>query len=232
VSAHRSAPPVRRDAWTFALHGALTAAVLLVALEVLGLGPRAGTAPDAREADLRAARDHLAAARAALDLSRSALDAAPSPSPGADPPARVRVDDLVPVPDDPPAVLDQFAERLAELVQREERSRLVAYYDVVTRPLLPGFDDAVLDRVRRTFASYAEALKSVPWSRAAWLGEGGEESWRRFLAGQDRSLRAALARDLPPEKVALLMERFAVRVPGPGEPLPSPALSGIRPEGR
>ena len=53
-----------------------------------------------------------------------------------------------------------------------------------------------------------------------------QELWRQYLVRRDRMLREALERDLPREKVDLMFERFAVRIPAKGQPLPSPRLGG------
>lgn len=217
-------------------HGLITAALLAI-----GLGRSESYGPEDPRAigaslQIERAREDVAGARRALAAVESRFE---NRSPGVSPNGSegdrtpvLRVDDLLPATDGPPAELDRFAGRLVDLQRRERRSRLLAYYDTVTRPLLPGYDDAVIARVRQAFSEYAESMQAIPWGRFHLLEDGAEESWRQYLERRDGQLREILARDLPPEKVELLRERFAVRVPAPGEPLPSPRLAGTADGGR
>jgi hypothetical protein len=217
------------------VHAGITALALAVGLGVL---QGRGTAPATSEpaaGDLTGVRRvaeaaaDLASAERALEAAEGRLAARP---PAAEPPAAPSegpLEEIVPEADAPPADLDAFAGRLIAMETRTNEGRLLAYYDMVTRPLLPGFDDATLGRVGAAFAAYVEATKAVPWGLLGGQAGGPAESWRQLLEDQDRRLRERLARDLPAEKVELLHERFALRVPAPGEPLPTPRLAGTQP---
>jgi hypothetical protein len=180
-------------------------------------------------ADVEPAREDLLEARGALERVEAGLlssePTALSPEERGDGP----LGGLVPAPDAPPAALDRFARKLVAIEARSRERRLLAYYRMVLSPLLPGFDEATIERVGEAFASYAEATKAIPWGLVGGHAGGAAESWRQVLEHQDRLLRALLERDLPPEKVELLHGRFALRVPAPGEGLPTPRLGGTQP---
>ena len=221
------------SAGALVLHAAITS--LALAIGLASCQTRVGTtAPPlmAGPADLEPAREDLAAARHALDEVKARVAAAAprgAPTGSARPTA---LESLVPQADDPPVAWDRFAKRLVEMETGSRAKRTLQYYDMMTRPLLKGFDDATIERITQAFATYVTATKSIPWGMLGGQQGGSAESWRQVLEDQDRVLREKLDQDLPPETVELLRTRFAMRVPGPGEPLPTPKLGGTEPKER
>jgi len=231
VPATSPSSPQPPGARTLLLHAGIT----IIALAI-GLGscrPRiaareAAWVPDpvdiARaERDLTAARDALATVRQQV---KRATPGEARQAPEAARPLASPLDGLVPRQDASSFAMDRFATRLVDMETRSRAARVRAYYGMVTRPLLPGFDDATIKRVTEALATYVEATKAIPWGILGGQRGGAAESWRQVLEDKDRVLREALARDLPPEKVTLLHGRFAMRVPAAGEPLPTPRLAG------
>jgi len=227
MAANRSRAWEAPSARSLLLHAVITAVALAVGISICRSRRGDGAPPlTAGPADIEPAREDLAAARSSLEHAQARLGgvAPPPGSSAAQPPSALA--DIVPAPDDPPAALDRFAERLTDMEIRTKEARLLAYYDMVTRPLLKGFDDATIERVTQAFARYIRGTGSIPWGIYGGQRGGAAESWRQVLEEQDRLLRAALAEDLPSEQVELLHDRFAMKVPAAGEALPTPKLAG------